>query len=265
MPFHKYENLSLHYQEYGAGDKILLFIHGLGGNGSVWKYQIEHFKQDYHLITVDRFGHGQSTKGIDPVTAPRCDAEAIDHLMREEFRKPYIALGHSFATFILPEMMKLGDAHLRGAVFIDCTYADFESVVQDRTHFAQKMLAVTENGLRAATERWYRDIIGPAGDDDRELIMSSLAYCNPRWLFQSVAGCREYVFLYPPRETPLKEDFPVLIMEAEKGVGDNIQKSWVNHFKEAQYYLLEKADHFFFVTEHDRVNRRLDQFLSEIS
>jgi pimeloyl-ACP methyl ester carboxylesterase len=263
MPFYKFNNLSLHYQEYGTAEKTLLFIHGLGGNGAAWKYQIEYFKKDYHIVTVDLFGHGQSTKGIDPVTAPRLDAEAIDDLMRREIGKSYVAIGHSFATFILPELVKLGDPNLRGAVFVDCTYAGFEEVIKDRTEFAKKMLAIPDTEIKEAATRWYRDMIGPADDREREFIISSLEYCNPQWLFKSVAGCREYCRLYPPQETPIKENLPILIMEAENAVGGNFQKSWVNHFKEAQYYLVEKGYHFFFITDHDLFDRRLNLFLSE--
>jgi len=55
-----------------------------------------------------------------------------------------------------------------------------------------------------------------------------------------------------------------LIMEAENAVGKDFQKSWVNHFKNAQYYLLEKSDHFFFVINQNQFNERLNQFLAEI-
>ena len=264
MPFYKFNNLSLHYQEYGSAEKTLLFIHGLGGNGGVWKYQIEYFKQDYHIVTVDLFGHGQSTKGIDPVLAPRFDAEAIDSLMRHTFDGHYVAVGHSFATFILPEIIKLGDPNLRGVVFVDCTYPGFETIIQDRMNFAEKMLKIPDEELKEATRKWYYDIIGPTDDQNRDFIASSLDYCNSRWLFQSLAGCRDYTRLYPPQETPLKENIPVLIMEAENAVGKDFQKSWVNHFKNAQYYLSEASDHFFFVIDRNQFNQRLNQYLSEI-
>jgi hypothetical protein len=93
-------------------------------------------------------------------------------------------------------------------------------------NFAEKMLKIPDDELKEATRKWYGDIIGPADEENREFIMSSLEYCNSRWLFQSLAGCREYTLLYPPQETPIMDNMPVLIMEAENAVGKDFQKSF---------------------------------------
>ena len=62
-------------------------------------------------------------------------------------------------------------------------------------------------------------------------------------------------------KTPIREDLPILIMEGGHGVGADFRKSWVNHFKGARYYLFEKAHHFFYITEHERFNKILEEFI----
>lgn len=266
MPLLKFGELELNYQTWGDGPTALLFIHGLGGNGNSWKDQIDYFGKDYEIVTIDLFGHGQSSKNVDPVMAPRFDAEAAVNLMRNVVKKPYFVIGHSFATNIIPEIIKLDQSNLKGAVFVDCVFQGFNEVIESRKTFAAKMLALSGDALIVETALWYDSIIGTkVSSEDRDFIHSSLKQCNIRWLFESVAGCRDYCSKYPPKETPIREELPVFIMEADNGVGTDFSKSWVNHFMSARYFLFEDAGHFFFVTERDKFNKLLSGFLKDNS
>ena len=264
MPILKFRDLDFYYKIYGDGPTALLFIHGLGGNSDSWKYQIDFFRKDYRIITVDLFGHGQSSGNVDPVPAPRLDAEAAVSLMHDIVKKPYFVIGHSFATNIIPEIIKMDQTLLKGAVFVDCTYQGFDDVIESRMALANKMLALSSEALPIETANWYDSIIGPkVSPEDREFIHSSLEQCRLRWLFESVGGCRDYCSKYPPKDTPVNDDFPVYIMEADNAVGADFRKSWVNHFKNARYYLFDNAWHFFFVTKREIFNRLLSDFLQK--
>jgi len=266
MPIHKFKNLELFYRVYGEGDCVLLFIHGLGGNGNSWKHQLDYFRNKYPVIAVDLFGHGQSSKDVDPVFAPRIDAEAIYDLMRNKIEKPYFAVGHSFASFIIPEIIKLNDSNLKGAVFVDCAYQGHNDIIEARVTFANSMLNFSDAALQIETRKWYREMIAENPDEEEvAFISSTLKDCNLRWLFRSVAGAREFSSRYPHTETPVRDNLPVFIMEAENGIGDDLRRSWINHFKNAKYYLFEDGYHFFFITEHGKFNRLLDEFLNENS
>jgi len=262
MSIHDINNLKLHYEIAGKGETSLLFVHGLGGDGRVWKYQVEHFSERYQVVTVDLFGHGESSKEVDPVHVPRRDAEAIDSLMRNEIRKQYFVIGHSFAGLVLAEMIKMGDPNMKGVVLADCTYQGYAEIIRARTVFGRSMLAIADHYLRAETEKWYRELMGPSvSREDSELILSSLQYCNLRWLFQSVAACPEYDAFYPQRETPVREALSVFIMEADNGIGADMRKSWINHFKRARYHLFEQAYHFFPVVNRKKFNALLEEFV----
>ena len=51
----------MHYDKIFKSEDYewVLFIHGLGGSSSTWKYQLEDFKE-YNIICVDLQGHGKS-------------------------------------------------------------------------------------------------------------------------------------------------------------------------------------------------------------
>ena len=50
---------SLHYELNGAGTPIV-FIHGGWLSGDMWESQIEHFSDEYQILTYDVRGHGQT-------------------------------------------------------------------------------------------------------------------------------------------------------------------------------------------------------------
>ena len=52
-----------HYEISGSGEGII-FIHGFGSSSQWWSAQKSFFETDYHVLTVDLPGHGQSSWGM---------------------------------------------------------------------------------------------------------------------------------------------------------------------------------------------------------
>lgn len=72
---------SLHVAEYGpAGRPTIVFLHGGGGAGWMWRPQVEALSSDYHLLVPDLPGQGRSTG--QRFTMPRA-ADAIAALIRD--------------------------------------------------------------------------------------------------------------------------------------------------------------------------------------
>src|SRR3954447_5837743 len=53
----------LHYLEAGRGAPVVL-LHGLGGDGSRWKPNIEPLARDFHVFALDQIGFGDSDKPL---------------------------------------------------------------------------------------------------------------------------------------------------------------------------------------------------------
>lgn len=64
------DGVELYCEIAGEGEPLLL-IHGLGSCGEDWGPQIEHFRQDYRVITFDLRGHGHSSKPHDGYSIER--------------------------------------------------------------------------------------------------------------------------------------------------------------------------------------------------
>jgi pimeloyl-ACP methyl ester carboxylesterase len=60
--------VELAYVDEGAGEEVLLFVHGLGSNLQAWKKNIDQLRSSHRCIAVDLPGYGKSSKGDYPQT-----------------------------------------------------------------------------------------------------------------------------------------------------------------------------------------------------
>ena len=95
MPSVNLENISLYYEEQGAGEPLLL-LHGLGSNGRSWEYQQAPFAAQYRVIVPDVRGHGRSAKPPGPYSVPQFARDIfalLDHLQIDRFHLVGLSMG----------------------------------------------------------------------------------------------------------------------------------------------------------------------------
>jgi pimeloyl-ACP methyl ester carboxylesterase len=76
MPTVRTNNITMHYEEAGQGEPLLL-LHGLGSSCDDWELQIPVFAQQYRVIAPDARGHGQSEKPPSPYSVPLMAADVL--------------------------------------------------------------------------------------------------------------------------------------------------------------------------------------------
>lgn len=54
------DGVMVYYEAYGQGDRAVVFVHGWSCDGSYWARQVETFKDEYRVVTIDLAGHGKS-------------------------------------------------------------------------------------------------------------------------------------------------------------------------------------------------------------
>jgi len=62
MPLVTANNVKINYIEQGAGDEVIVFIHGYSGALGDWREVLERLPKEYHAYALDLRGHGQSEK-----------------------------------------------------------------------------------------------------------------------------------------------------------------------------------------------------------
>jgi pimeloyl-ACP methyl ester carboxylesterase len=111
----------IHYDEYGSGDDVLVWLHCFGGSARMWKPIIEQFP-DYRSIAIDIRGHGRSAHSVDQggeigVGFPRL-ARDVYQLMQVLGIGRFIVIGHSIGGGIAIRLAVDHPEVLRAAISI---------------------------------------------------------------------------------------------------------------------------------------------------
>jgi len=87
----------------------LTFIHGAGGNSSIWHPQVRFFKRFYHLLLIDLRGHGKSAEHHfkEEYTFDNVTADIVEVLDQENVEKSHF-VGISLGSILI---RKLADSH----------------------------------------------------------------------------------------------------------------------------------------------------------
>jgi pimeloyl-ACP methyl ester carboxylesterase len=101
--------LNVRDKHIGApGKRTLVFIHGLGDSGLVWRQVIAQLPKGTNYIVVDLLGHGGSThsrfKVYNAMYQARYVLAACERLKR---RGPLVFVGHSFGSIVSVECARL--------------------------------------------------------------------------------------------------------------------------------------------------------------
>jgi pimeloyl-ACP methyl ester carboxylesterase len=90
-----------HHGRRGDSSPTLVLLHGLTDSGDCWPDAIRRWSADYHLVTVDARGHGESPRWSDEDLAHgvgetmRDDAIAVLEQLRSQSDSRPVLVGHS--------------------------------------------------------------------------------------------------------------------------------------------------------------------------
>ena len=146
MPFVTANDVRLYYEETGAGPPLLL-IHGLGSSTRDWWRQVEHFADQYRVITFDVRGHGRSDKPPGPYHIPLF-AEDTAQLLQALDAAPAHVIGLSMGGMIA---FQLAADHLdlvRRLVIVNSTPEARLDSLKDRWIYWSRRLVTQVLGVR---------------------------------------------------------------------------------------------------------------------
>ncbi|MCU4175515.1 alpha/beta fold hydrolase [Carboxylicivirga sp. N1Y90] len=96
------DGVKICYTEYGQGEELIVLIHGWSCDKSYWSKQVDYFKQEYHVVTIDLGGHGKSGLNRDNWTMSAYGDDINSVLKKMDFQKAYLA-GHSMGSDVILE------------------------------------------------------------------------------------------------------------------------------------------------------------------
>ncbi len=99
MPTLPINGIDLYYQEFGAGEPLVL-IPGMGGTVESWQAQIRHFQRRYRVISLDNRGAGRSSMPPGPYTMDQMAADLAGLLDALQIAGPVRLVGASLGGII---------------------------------------------------------------------------------------------------------------------------------------------------------------------
>jgi 3-oxoadipate enol-lactonase len=95
------KNIEIYYQISGNenGPKMVL-IHGLFLNSDCWKYQLDTFESEFHILRFDLRGHGRSTKPKKRFTIRNYVDDMFSLLSHLNWTEELYLVGHSLGGMI---------------------------------------------------------------------------------------------------------------------------------------------------------------------
>ena len=115
MPSVTVNNVKINYIEQGAGNEVLIFIHGYSGGLGDWREVLNRLPKEYHAYALDQRGHGQSEK---PGSYHLTDLRSLAYSGISQLTTP------GKQQLILDTVVDMEDDHLKEEAWAASTWLD---------------------------------------------------------------------------------------------------------------------------------------------
>ena len=98
--------------------RLLVFLHGFGGNSRQWVYQLTHFSERDRVVALDLRGHGDSSRPEGPYDIEALLGDLEGALRALEIDGRFVLIGHSFGGALAVEYALRHPERVEGLVLI---------------------------------------------------------------------------------------------------------------------------------------------------
>ncbi|MCA9327121.1 alpha/beta fold hydrolase [Candidatus Saccharibacteria bacterium] len=104
----------LHVEHHGDRSKpAVVLLHGIAASGDDWQKVIRKLEPEYHCITIDLLGFGQSPKPIWADYTMQDHMRSLFHTMNKlRLHRKFILIGHSLGSFLAARYATEHEANL---------------------------------------------------------------------------------------------------------------------------------------------------------
>jgi pimeloyl-ACP methyl ester carboxylesterase len=177
-----HDGIALAYDDLGAGEPALLFIHGIGGDRSFWTSQLRHFAPRHRVLAVDLRGHGDSDAPEQRYTI-RAFADDVAWMCDELGLDRPVAIGHSLGGLVALELATADPPRVWAAVLIDSVLLP----AQDRPDAVGRLVAGLRGGNPERTlHKYFATLFGPNDDPSHRAWLIERATRTPPHVMASV-------------------------------------------------------------------------------
>jgi pimeloyl-ACP methyl ester carboxylesterase len=227
----------------------LVFIHGAGGDSTVWAYQFEYFKEKTSIYIPELPGHGQS-RGSGATSIAEY-ADTVKDILDALDLTSVTLIGHSMGGAITQHLALHNPDRLESIVLVSTgarLKVSREILNRVKDHFQEVVATICDYGF------------GP--EAPRDLIIRTqeqLRQNSPEVLYRDFAACNQFDLMEKVRYITL----PTLILCGKMDGLTPIQYSRYlhEHISGSSLKLIEGAGHMVMLEKPEEFNRELEAFV----
>jgi len=236
-----------------ANDRpALVFVHGAGGDASIWMHQARWLSADYLVCRVELPGHGGS--GGEGETSIRAYAGWVMEAVREIIgEKPYILAGHSMGGAIALDLAIQGQDGLAGLILVS---------TGAKLGVTPVVFRLLKEDFQGFIKTIDRTALGPnASGEARQVVENGLRRCSASVIHGDFTACS----LFDVRGNLGVIRIPTLVVCGEKDLLSPVSYSefLANNIPGALLDTVPQAGHMVMLESPERVNRAMERYLNE--
>ena len=265
-----YGGKKIFYRIGGKGLPVV-FIHGFGEDGNVWKNQIDFLENKFHLIVPDLPGSGKSEmiddmtmEGMSEVIKKICDSESYQVPPSGGFRGAVI--GHSMGGYIALAFAEKYPAYLNGfGLFQSTSYPDTEDKKAARRKGIEFIKA---HGAFEFLKTSVPNLFSELTKQERPALVEQFLNSLHNFKAEALVSYYEAMMKRPDRREVLKNlNVDVLLIAGEYDsavpLNDCLQQAVLPG--KLYFHILKKSGHMGMLEQAENSNRLLEDYLNDLN
>ena len=261
MPYVNLDGLKVYYEEYGAGDPPILFIHGWTANLDRWRAMINKFSKYKRVIALDLPGHRKSDKPRINYTIETYKNHILKFMDELKIEKAIVA-GHSMGGMIAQKLAIENPERVLALILIGTSAKVIDSFGMLLNTLLARFL------LKIMYPTAFRIILGKAFSkyfpkDEKKRLIEQWLKENDKYVVRN--SFKNFVKYFDTRSELQKIKAPTLIIVGELDAMLPPRMSKLLHEKiaDSKFVLIEKGGHEIMLEKPNEVNDAIERFLKE--
>ena len=242
LPSMRFSAGGIHFRVDGAGP-VILFIHGVGLDHSMWDQVGSRLAEDYTILCPDLPGHGASAPA-PPLADIDWHADQLADVLAELQLNQVTVVGFSLGALVARSMVERHRERVTGLALLHCVFCrdeEAQQTVMQRLQQAQK--EGTGSLIDAALARWFSADFLRSHPGVEQSIRNRLTDNDPQ---QFMLAYRLFATADTSRVGKLTQgDIATLIMTGELDIGSTpeMSQALADHIPGAELVILPGQRH----------------------
>jgi pimeloyl-ACP methyl ester carboxylesterase len=227
----------------------IIFVHGSGGCGDIWRYQTEYLPGS-HAVNLPGHPHGQALESVEECV------EWLNKYIRGKGFKDVVLAGHSFGGAIALMYSLRYPQELKGVIIVG-------SGARLRVH--PRFLTPCEEAIKGSPQKWYElveEMYGLAPEDYKREMVEKQKAIGPAVMLNDFLCCDKFDIMDRVHEIKV----PALIICGESDMMTPVK--FANYLgtkiANSRVVIVPQSGHFVLAEKPEEVNKTIEDFLKVI-